>query len=476
MMAFTDDQPFRVAIVGGGIGGLFCALSIHHHGCKAGVPMRIDVYEQASQYKEIGAGVGIGVNAAKWFHALDMGDKLNAIASLPSGIWISFRRYDNSDDVVTIPIKDNQEIRQAPCARTDLLDILRQTIEERKAATLHTKKTCQSVEDRGKSIRIHFKDGLQADADVLIGCDGIHSTVRSLFTEDKPMYSGQIAYRGVIPIASLKNWQFESYSVLWMAKHKHLLVFPISRDTELNIVAFVTKSEREVADVKESWTAVCDRKDVEEDFKHFDNPVQEIISLMPAKPSKWRLNDRELLHRWHYMGGKVILLGDAARKYPTFLLTFPMVKDQRECQSRNLLPKRSDFLERLPTCPNKALLRLTDAMLPHLGAGAGQAVEDGWVLGRALGDYLRPNTKPIFPSLEDAAQFYQDVRLPRAQKTQATSRIAGDTYEMQTQGLAHKTFEECLPIIAERTVERMKWVWGEDLDQRYEAMKERQEA
>lgn len=91
---------------------------------------------------------------------------------------------------------------------------------------------------------------------------------------DKPIFSGQIAYRGVIPIASLSAWPFPSYSVAWLAKHRHLLVFPISRNEQLNIVAFVTKSESEVADVKESWTSVCEHEDVKEDFAGFDKHAQ----------------------------------------------------------------------------------------------------------------------------------------------------------------------------------------------------------
>ena len=210
-----------------------------------------------------------------------------------------------------------------------------------------------------------------------------------------------------------------------MAKHRHFLVFPISQNRELNIVAFVTKGENEVADVKESWTSICDRKDVEVDFEGFDKHVQEIISLMPEKPSKWRLNDRKPLDLWHYLEGKVMLLGDAAH-----------------------------------------------AMLPHLGAGAGQSLEDGWVLGRALSQYLTASPNPHFETLASTAQLYQTVRLPRAQKTQVTSRAAGNTYEMQTEDMINKTFEECCPLIAERTRERMKWVWEEDLDAAYEKVRD----
>lgn len=269
-------------------------------------------------------------------------------------------------------------------------------------------------------MRVHFADGTADFANVVIGCDGIHSAIRNQFAADNPKFSGQYAYRAVIPIADLPSpWPFPTYSVLWCAKHKHYLTFPISRNTQLNIVAFVTASEEAVADVKESWTSVCDRKDVEKDFADFEDTVQSIIRLMPEKPSKWRLNHREPLDRWHYYNGKVILLGDAAH-----------------------------------------------AMLPHLGAGAGQSIEDGWALGRAMSEYLQQVHG--METLEQSAQLYQDVRKPRAQKTQRTSRVAGDTYEMQTEDMIDKSFEECVPLMGERTKERMKWVWEEDLDEAYD--------
>ncbi|KAK0855518.1 hypothetical protein LTS02_011060 [Friedmanniomyces endolithicus] len=419
-MGSNEQQPTRIAIVGGGIGGLFCALAIHHHCSAAGVHVQVDVFEQASQYKEIGAGVGIGINAARLFHQMDLGDKLNGIAGHRTGVWITFRRFDTSEDIVTVPVNDSDKIRQAPCARTELLDLLKAAVEERGAATLHTKKQCRSVEDLGHSVRMQFADSTTAEADIVIGCDGIHSAIRNQFVVDKPVFSGQIAYRGVIPISALSSWPFPSYSVPWLAKHRHLLVFPISRNEQLNIVAFVTKPENEIADVKESWTSICDRQEVFDDFAGFDKTAQEVLSLMPEQPSKWRLNDRQPLDRWHYMNGKVILLGDSAH-----------------------------------------------AMLPHLGAGAGQSMEDGWLLGRALSERLSGSTNSHFASLGSTAQLYQTVRLPRAQKTQATSRAAGNTYELQTEDMLDKSFEECIPMIAERTRERMKWVWEEDLDAAY---------
>ena len=104
--------------------------------------------------------------------------------------------------------------------------------------------------------------------------------------------------------------------------------------------------------------------------------------------------------------------------------------------------------------------------------GAGQAMEDGWVLGRALSEHLSGVSNGHFDTLESTAQLYQNVRLPRAQKTQVTSRAAGNTYEMQSEEMLDKTFEDCIPIIAEQTRERMKFVWEEDLDAAYEKIRD----
>ncbi|KAI6867030.1 hypothetical protein KC338_g4562 [Hortaea werneckii] len=341
MTSADTAVPFRIAIVGGGIGGLFCALAIHHHCSIARVSVQIDVYEQAAQYKEIGAGVGVGVNAARLIHKLGIGEQLNAIAGHRRGVWIRFSRFDNSEDICTVPVNDNETIRQAPCARSDLLDLLLQTVNDRKAATLHTKKAFHQVENLGHAVRLHFADESTAEADVLVGCDGIHSKVRSQFIVDNPIFS-----------------------------------------------------------------------------------AQQVLNLLPDEPSKWKLNDREPLNKWHHVDGKVILLGDAA-----------------------------------------------NAMLPHLGAGAGQAMESGWILGRALSEHLSGTTHASFTSLERSAQLYQDVRLPRAQKAQRTSRAAGDTYEMQAEDMLDKSYEECIPMMAGRTRERMKWVWEEDLDAAYKRVK-----
>lgn len=141
MPSSAQRPSFRVAIIGGGIGGLCAALSIHHH---CGSAVHIDVYEQAGQYKEIGAGVGIGVNAAKLLYKIGIGEAVQKIAGIRDGIWISFRKFDDGSDVVTVPSPD-MEIKQLPVHRAEFLDLLLGTIKEKHVAKLHTNKRCRKL-------------------------------------------------------------------------------------------------------------------------------------------------------------------------------------------------------------------------------------------------------------------------------------------------------------------------------------------
>lgn len=164
-------------------------------------------------------------------------------------------------------------------------------------------------------VSITFQDGSVASAHLVIGCDGIHSTIRSEFAIDRPTYSGRIAYRGLLPLAGTDiaaSWPYPSWTVSWLAPDKHLLVFPVSQNRLLNVVAFVTKLENEIGGLKESWKSSAPRSDLEHEYEGWTENVQNIIHAMTSTVSKWKLNDRELLSQWCYMDGKVVLSGDAA--------------------------------------------------------------------------------------------------------------------------------------------------------------------
>lgn len=280
------------------------------------------------------------------------------------------------------------------------------------------------MQEVGDQVTVKFEDGTDVTVDLVVGADGIHSLTRAQFLPDLPRYSGRICYRGLLPIKDIESfWPFDSYAVSWLAPNKHFLVFPISQNKTLNVVAFVSKSQAELDGLKESWSSYAPRSDLEKEYQGWDETVLKTIKCMPDKPAKWKLNDRELLPQWTYLDGKVILLGDSAH-----------------------------------------------AMLPHQGSGAGHAIEDAYILGRCLKDFFNAHNDSTSKSrsLSTWTQLYQDIRLPRAQKAQVTSRQAGEVYEMQGPDFKDLSYEECLPVIAQKLEGRMRWVWGADIDAQYD--------
>lgn len=109
-------------------------------------------------------------------------------------------------------------------------------------------------------------------------------------------------------------------------------------------------------------------------------------------------------------------------------------------------------------------------LIVHKGAGAGQAIEDGYILARALEDYFRTSLSSTAHSLAHWATVYQDVRLPRAQRVQRTSRDAVELYQAQADIMKDLPFAQCVPEIHKRVVNRMKWVWTDDIDAEYDAV------
>jgi len=442
-----QEPPFRIAIIGGGIGGLSTALLIHHF-CSTtshkNRKLEIDVYEQASAYGEIGAGIGIAINAAKLLHRIPplidpttgaevapgVGDALNAAASPSSrGVWMLLLRYDTGEEItrITTPYDPESKIRSVQFPRCDLLQVLLEAIRARGAARLHVKKRFVRAEEVDKNeVRLSFQDGTSATANLVIGADGIHSSVRKQFTSsnkgvDNPQYSGKVVYRGCLPLPD--PYPFSVPNVLWAGPGKHFLMYPIGTKGVLNVVACCTKDESEIPDMRESWSATCDRSELEADFADCEPRVLDVIKGMPLRPSKWRLNDRDPLPEWSFLEGKAILMGDAAH-----------------------------------------------AMVPHQGAGAGQAIEDGYILGRALGDYLNEDFLEG-TALKHWMDLYQRVRLPRAQKVQETSRHAGELFQVNAPDMLGKSYEESISILSECASKRMQWIWTEDIDDAYERMK-----
>ena len=313
----------RVAIIGGGIGGLTAAVALRQRG------FEVSVYEQSSQLGEIGAGVGVAPNAVKAFRALGLEKDLLAIGW--TGEFQTMRNGVNGKIISRRPIADSAIKFGAPhltVHRAEFLDILVRALPE---SCIRTAARCVSIASRRDGAVARFANGSEIGSDIVVGADGIHSAVRtSLFGPEAPRFTGCVCYRGLVPAADVPSSTNMKDTVLWMGPHGHIVHYPVKRGELLNVVAHFDSD----AWTEESWTRKCDQAEVVATYKNWHESLQQLINAHKTW-YKWALYDREPLEQWHV--GRATLLGDSAH-----------------------------------------------ATLPYLGQGAAMAIEDGYVLALCL--------------------------------------------------------------------------------------------
>lgn len=354
-------NSLRIAIVGGGIGGLTTAIALNRQGLEA------HVYEQARVFTEVGAGLGLGLNAVRILDRLGLAERLDGIAAHVRGY--EMRRWHDGDVIVGAHHATPPPDRRAHNVhRGEFLDLLLDALDERQ---LHPGKRCVLVEDRGDDVRLEFQDGSTTLADAVVGADGIRSVVRGLHYEDRPVFSGIIAYRGLIPMERLAFLEYQrEISTFWLGPRQHFLIYPVSSGSVMNLVAFVPPDGEEVV---ESWTAPGDVDRLAEHFSGWDAQVLDVIHSLDST-MRWALYERAPLPAWSF--GRTTLLGDAAH-----------------------------------------------AMQPHVGQGAAQSIEDAAVLARCLAEATRA-------SLGTWLRLYEEIRKPRTRRVQEAARRAGEIYQL----------------------------------------------
>ncbi len=348
-------RTLKVAVIGGGIGGLTAARALLRRG------FEVHVYESSPELKEIGAGVALGPNAMKALRSLDLEDPVRAIgyqAGFQQLLTWKGRMISKTDGSVSA-----QRFGARGCTihRADLLDVLAQSIP---ADVVTLSARCESVTTGESAAGARFTDGTEIEADVIVGADGIHSAVRaSLFGPDAPQFTGKICYRSVIAVAELPAKRLEPYEGLWLGPHGALVVYGVRRGELINVVAHYDDATYK----HESWIAECDREEILGRYRKWHPSLRELFAAGDLW-YKWALYDRDPIPAW--TKGRTTILGDAAHP-----------------------------------------------MLPYLGQGAGQAIEDGVVLAAAL-DKLADD--PV-----GALELYERSRKPRASRVVLTSRARG---------------------------------------------------
>jgi salicylate hydroxylase len=375
------EQRPSVAIVGGGIGGLFAATALIAQG------LRVSVYEQAPALGEIGAGVFLTPNSVRQLQRVGLEPAVEKWGARV-GAESRYFRHDGAP-IAPVQVTDSSGWNATfGMHRADLVDFLANALP---AGTVHTGHRCTGFDQSRDTARVSFANGASAQADLVIAADGIHSELRHYVTPpSRPVFHGSVAYRGLLAHDRIPQWPNNAW-LMWLGKAKHFLTFPVRGGTLINYVGFVPADE----EMKESWSAPGDPDVLRREFAGWDPRIGQLLAQVQST-FRWALYDREPLQTW--TKGRLTLLGDAAHP-----------------------------------------------MLPHLGQGANQSIEDGMALATIL-SRANGETAPA------ALLAYERLRRERVAQVQRGARENGMRYDSAYSDLgvrdaeitAHATFRKRL--------------------------------
>ena len=314
----------KVLIAGAGIGGLTAALAALRRG------FDVEVYEQAPELREVGAGLQLSANGTRVLYELGVGEALKAHSCEAAGKEI--RLWNTGEtwklfDLGKVSI-ERYGYPYFTVYRPDLLEVLLAAIGRDR---IHLGAKCVGLSQDADRVTLELDGGTTACGDCLIGADGVHSQVRqSLFGGDRPQFTGIVVWRGIVPMEKLPKHMARMVGSNWVGPGAHVVHYPLRAGKVMNFVGALERSDWQV----ESWSARGTTEELAADFAGWHDDIQALIRNIPA-PYKWALMTRPPMERWSV--GRVTLLGDA-------------------CHS----------------------------MVPFLAQGAVMAIEDGFVLARAL--------------------------------------------------------------------------------------------
>jgi len=297
----TTQLP--VLVSGGGIGGLAAALALVRQGFK------VQVFEQAPEIGEIGAGIQLGPNAFHAFDALGVGDKARGRAVYTDHMVM----HDAIDESLVGKLETGEAFRKrfgnpyAVIHRVDIHGSLLEGVQESNQVEFFTNTRIEKIEQDRNSVTAIDQNGKRWVGQALIGADGGKSVVRAQYVNDPPRVTGHVVYRAVIDKSEFpENLQWNAAS-LWAGPKCHLVHYPLRGGEQYNVV--VTFHSRQV----EEW-GVTDgsKEEVQSYFQGIAAKPRQLIDL-PKTWKRWATADREPIANWVY--GRATILGDAA--HPT---------------------------------------------------------------------------------------------------------------------------------------------------------------
>jgi salicylate hydroxylase len=388
----------KVVIVGGGIGGLAAALALLKRG------IDVEVYEQAGELREVGAGIQISSNGTRVLFALGLEDALKGVQVLPAKRVIRHWQTGETWNWFDLGAVTRQRYGtpHVMLHRGDLHSLLANAVQAIKPGAFHLNMRAMSVAQTPDQAEVTFENGAKAAAPFIIGADGIHSKVRTeLFGASKPEFTGVVAWRGLVPMAELPPHLQEMQGVNWLGPNGHVLHYPVRRGEIMNFISFVERDDWQV----ESWVTQGTTGELANDFRGWHGDVHEMIGRI-ATPYKWALMVRGPMPAWSK--GRITLLGDAC--HPT---------------------------------------------LPFLGQGGVMSIEDGYIVAACLAKY--------FDDPATAFARYEEIRRERTatvvKKAAENCRSVFSPALADGNAVATEVAREWQQV---RVRERMEWLYAYD--------------
>jgi salicylate hydroxylase len=320
----------RIAVIGGGIGGLTAAVALLQAG------FEVDVYEQAPELTEVGGGINMAPNATRVLRRLGLAAGLDREGIRP--VASHQRRWQDGRTLQKAPLNPLcEELYGAPHMTIHRADLLAVIAAGFPAERIHLGHRLVGLADQGDSTEAWFENGARISVDVLVGADGIHSAVRAaVFGEEEPAFAGCVAYRGLVPVERIADLKLELGNQSWVGPGGHFVHYFVSRGRLLNFVGWTEHDHWN----REDWT---DRATVARALAAFGDWHEQVRTIIGAAETCfiWALFDRDPLPRWSV--GRTTLLGDACHP-----------------------------------------------MYPFMGQGAAMAIEDGATLAACLVDVADP--------------------------------------------------------------------------------------
>ena len=389
----------QALIAGGGIGGLAMALAASR------ADWDVQLFERASAFEEIGAGIQLGPNVVKLLHQWGLADALHGVAAFPELLQV--RGAVSGEVLGTLRLGAVMAARYgAPYAtvhRADLHGLLLEAVQRHTSARLHLAQPLESFQQTPQAVTVRTADGLASEGDVLIGADGLWSTTRQqLLGDGQPRRTGHLAYRALVPQTTLPKHLRSQNVTVWLGARMHIVHYPVRGGAWLNVVAIV---HGDITTDIDTWDHSAHGAGLSAALAGSHALLQDLVGAI-AGWRLWPVCDRVPMQGAdQHAQGRVALLGDAAHP-----------------------------------------------MRPYLAQGAGMAIEDAAELGGLLS--LAANRDADVPTL---LQRYAANRWQRNARVQARALRNGQIFHAQ--GLLRWGRDASMKLLGEKLLD-VPWLYG----------------